>query len=468
MSLNWREIDELLSELDLEDCLVQDIRQPTHETLVFELRRRNGGFRLLISLASRNTRLHRLTSVPPNPEKPPRFVSFLRAHVRGGRIVQAVQVGGQRIVKLAVDRGGEECVLWVRLWPTAANVIATDHDGRILETFYRRPKRGEVAGGEYDAEALFRDAEPARTFAIRELPGEGNFNARIEAHYRILEEGEEKQKLREALLGELRARETGILVQKARLEKQLESLKDPGRMRQIGDVIMANLHLIAPKSERLEAEDFTNGGATIVIELDPRLSGPRNAERYYERASAARRGEERVREELAALERGLSQVAARREAIDGAGSLEELRALRREAPRRRRATALPGLHFRSQSHRIIVGRSAADNDELLRSYVAGNDYWFHARDWPGAYVFVKTPKGKSVPLEVMLDAANLAVYYSKGRTVGSGDVYYTQVKFLRRAKGGKTGLVIPTREKNLFVRLDSGRVERVRQSQVME
>ncbi len=116
----------------------------------------------------------------------------------------------------------------------------------------------------------------------------------------------------------------------------------------------------------------------------------------------------------------------------------------------------------------MVGRSAADNDELLRSYVAGNDYWFHARDWPGAYVFVKTPRGKSVPLEVMLDAANLAVFYSKGRTVGSGDVYYTQVKFLRRAKGGKSGLVIPTREKNLFVRLDSGRVERVRQSQVVE
>ena len=97
--------------------------------------------------------------------------------------------------------------------------------------------------------------------------------------------------------------------------------------------------------------------------------------------------------------------------------------------------------------------------------MAGNDYWFHARDWPGAYVFVKTLKGKSVPLETMLDAGNLAVFYSKGRSSGGGDIYYTQVKFLRRARDGKTGLVIPTREKNLYIRLDPERVARLRKSQ---
>ena len=468
MSLNWREIDLLLGELDLVGCHVQQIHQPTHETLVFELRGRRGGFRMLLSLANRNARLHRLTAAPANPENPPRFVSFLRAHVRGGRIVQAAQVRGQRIVKLVVDRGDEECALWIRLWPTAANVIATNREGRILETFYRRPKRGEIAGGAYDAEAQFRDAAPAPPFAIRDLAGEGDFNGRIESHYRLLEEKEAADRLRQSLLAELQSRENGILVQKARLEKQLETLKDPRRLRQLGDIIMANLHQAAPKSGRLEAEDFPAGGGVVVIELDPRLSGPQNAARYYERAAAARRGVERIGEELAALGGGLAQVAEQREIVENAGSLEDLRALRREAPRRRRETALPGLHFRSQSHRIMVGRTAADNDELLRVYVAGNDYWFHSRDWPGAYVFVKALKGKSVPLEVMLDAANLAVFYSKGRTAGSGDVYYTQVKFLRRAKGGKTGLVIPTREKNLFVRLDPGRVDRVRQSQVVE
>ncbi len=468
MSLNWREIDQLLSELDLPGLLVQQIHQPTHERLVFELRGRGGGFRLLVCLSNRHARLHRLTEPTSNPERPPRFVSFLRAHVRGGRIVEAAQVRGQRIVKLVVARGGEATVLWIRLWPTAANVIAATPDGVILETFYRRPKRGEIAGGVCDPERQFRDAEPGRAFAVRDLPGEGDFNARVERHYRELEEREEADRLRAALLAELGTRENAILVQRARLQRQLEALKDPERLRELGDIVMANLHRIAPQSDRLEAEDFHAGGSPVVIELDPRLSGARNGQRFYERAAAARRGRERVREELAALERGLAEIACRRASLAGDISLDGLRALRPATRRRRRAAVPPGLHFHSMHHRIMVGRTAADNDELLRSHVAGNDYWFHARDWPGAYVFVKTLKGKSIPLEVMLDAAHLAVFYSKGRSAGSGDVYYTQVKFLRRARGGKTGLVIPTHEKNLFIRLDSGRVERVRQSQVVE
>jgi predicted ribosome quality control (RQC) complex YloA/Tae2 family protein len=468
VSLNWREIDLLLSELDLAGSLIQQIQQPTHDTLVFELRARSGGLRLLLSLSNRNARLHRQSEPVANPARPPRFASFLRAHVRGGRIVEASQVADQRIVRLAIRRGDDERLLWIRLWPTAANVIATTPDGTILETFYRRPNRGEVAGGSYDPGAQAGSGATRREFTVRELPGEGDFNDRVERHYREAEEREEADRLRGALLAGIRARENRVLVQRERLRAQMLTFKDPERQRQLGDIIMANLHRIPAQADRLEAEDFHRDGSPVVIELDPRLSGPRNAERYYDRASAARTGGQRVSEEMESIEKALEQIAAQKAALEGGLSLEQLRALRPEARRRRRETVLPGLHFDSSSHRIMVGRTAADNDALLRSHVGGNDYWFHVRDWPGAYVFVKTPKGKSVPLEVMLDAANLALFYSKGRAVGSADIYYTQVRFLRRARGGRKGLVIPTREKNLFVRLDTGRVERVRQSQVVE
>jgi predicted ribosome quality control (RQC) complex YloA/Tae2 family protein len=118
--------------------------------------------------------------------------------------------------------------------------------------------------------------------------------------------------------------------------------------------------------------------------------------------------------------------------------------------------------FFSNPFRIFVGRTAKENDELLRRKVRGNDWWFHARDWPGAYVFVKAQAGKSLPLETLLDAATLAVHYSKGKTSGQGDVYYTQVKYLRRAKGAKKGTVLPTQEKNLHVKLDPARIERLK------
>ncbi|MBO4404694.1 MAG: hypothetical protein J5780_05115, partial [Treponema sp.] len=48
----------------------------------------------------------------------------------------------------------------------------------------------------------------------------------------------------------------------------------------------------------------------------------------------------------------------------------------------------------------------------------------------------------------------LAVWHSKARKNGRADLYYTQVKHLRRAKNGPKGLVLPTNEKNLSVSLD--------------
>ena len=112
----------------------------------------------------------------------------------------------------------------------------------------------------------------------------------------------------------------------------------------------------------------------------------------------------------------------------------------------------------SHSFQIIVSKTASEHDELLRHHVRGNDYWFRCRDYPGAYMFVKSVPGESLPLDTMLDAGNLALFYSNGKSSGQGDVYYTQVQYLRRVMGGKRRLVIPTRKKTLFARLERERI----------
>ncbi|MDR1058505.1 MAG: NFACT RNA binding domain-containing protein [Treponema sp.] len=118
----------------------------------------------------------------------------------------------------------------------------------------------------------------------------------------------------------------------------------------------------------------------------------------------------------------------------------------------------PGLSFRRGDWLIMVGRDAGENDALLRRHVKGNDLWLHARDFPGSYVFIKRRPGKSFPLEILLDAGSLAIFYSKGRNNGEGDLFYTPVKYLRRPREGPRGLVLPTQEKNLHIRLDEKRL----------
>jgi len=66
-----------------------------------------------------------------------------------------------------------------------------------------------------------------------------------------------------------------------------------------------------------------------------------------------------------------------------------------------------------------------------------------------------------------LDAGNLAIFYSKGRNNAEGDLFYTQVKYLRRAKNGPKGLVIPTQEKNLHIKLDENRLRKLESCRII-
>ena len=170
-------------------------------------------------------------------------------------------------------------------------------------------------------------------------------------------------------------------------------------------------------------------------------------------------------EEILNLEMTLRRLEIRYDELraqEDLGALEaELRGDGRAQGKVREKNAPPGLQFESNGFRILVGRTSAENDELLRRHVRGNDYWLHTRDCPGGYVFIKSISGKSVPLETLLDAGNLAVFYSKARSSGAAELYYTQAKHLRRAKGEKPGTVLPSHEKNLSVKLDPLRLDRL-------
>ncbi len=158
-----------------------------------------------------------------------------------------------------------------------------------------------------------------------------------------------------------------------------------------------------------------------------------------------------------------SQGTASRDATQGAADEQELDYERARAEvvvpppqlkerKNKKKQGLPWRVFEYGGFTIWVGRHSKDNDALLRA-AKSYDPWLHARDWAGSHVVIRTKPGKSVPLDTLLMAARLALYYSKGRSAGSGDVYYTRIKYLRRIKGAQAK-VIPTQEENLYVTWD--------------
>ena len=485
MSLNWKEINLILEELELPGMQIQKAIQSAYDVLSLKLYGSGGAKALLISISPLSCRVHEtFDSVPKNP-KPLRFAEFLNSRIVNGRIEEALQLGNDRIVRLTVrcsahDSGEEpqRYRMYLRLWSNAANVIVTDMEGKILDAMRRLPKRAEVTGGIY-APAENSKETAKRSYTIREFPGDliaelptgASFNQKIDAFYRREGGALSLETLKEEARRKFEGSIDRIRASQEKLKEKEADFEKADRFKEYGDLILSNLSLAKSGAEWLETERYGIEQGKIRIKLDPHKGPIASAEDYYEQYRKAKSGLVEIQNQI---KEGEDELRKQEETLQSllmqTNPLVLYKLLKskgkKEAPARREDSKRPGLSFRRKDWLIIVGRDAAENDTLLRKYVKGNDLWLHARDYPGSYVFIKQKPGKTVPLDILLDAGNLAIFYSKGRNNYEGDLFYTPVKYLRRAKNGPKGLVIPTQEKNLHVKVDAGRLRELENCRV--
>ena len=469
MSLNWKEIDRILEELTLEGAHIRQIFQRDYRNVYVQLFSPAKSCYVRICLEQGHVRLHESESRPPSKGRQPRFSEFLRARIKGGRIDSAFQEGSERIVHIVVLRGGELTRIYLKLWGNAANIIVCDENNTILEAAYRRPKRGECTG------EIFRLPESNKE-QIQKLDllkprpvGEGlSYNQGIAAEYRQKEDVLSKDHLLKELRRYYAMKEQSLSARLARIEKAAEDVLSADRYHKDADIILSQIRKIQRGDTTLVTEDYENPGQEITITLDPSLSPVQNAEKLHNKAKKLHARNIRLEEERVNILNGLEDIQTGLHVLNADPSLstlKEMHGFMQEEGKVAKGTAIhngkPGLHYSSQGFQILVGRNAKENEGLLRHFTRGNDIWLHTRDYPGAYVFIKQRSGKSIPLDVLLDAGNLALHYSKAENNGRADLYYTQVKYLRRPRKGVTGLVLPTQEKNLFVQADEKRIKRL-------
>ena len=465
MSLNWKEIDLILEELDLEGSFIQQIVQPSYDTIALHIYKSGTSKTVLVCLAGGACRIHQTWTAVPKNTKPLRFMEFLKARIKGARINAIRQLGQERIIKLELSHCGQEFLLYIRLWSNAANIILTDTNGCVLDSFYRRPGKGEVTGGtftepEETPAPLQSPDKEQKQWTIRdfqELPDsqELSFNQKVDRWYR--EHG--GQLSLDTLLEQAQkfytSRHSKMEAALHRLEKKRDGFLQNQQWKHYGDLILSYGHLIDGSQDYLECQDY-HSGATIRIKIDPKKNAQENAATYYNTYKKSVSGLEDLEYDIQKARRELLDLDATYQQLCKEPNPIRLQQLLRKQtrPKQQEEKKRPGLSYEIDGWTIFVGRTAAENDELLRHHVKGLDYWFHTRDVAGGYVFVKNRPGKTLPLKIMLCAGNMAVHHSKARKAGEADLYYTQVKHLRRAKNGPKGLVLPSQEKNLFIQLD--------------
>lgn len=468
MSLNWREIDHVLQELSLPDYHIQQVYQPDFRNLVLELYRPGTRMFLLVSFEQGRCRLHRTTRTPRKSRKVQRFEAFLKSRIRGGRITAADQPGGERVVRIVVERASEQTILWLRLWGGAANLIVTDTAYSILDCFFRRPKRGEVSGGTFDPSFLQNsDAaqnEKKQRFSVRDHSGSNGLNEFLDTTYTEESRQETTEQLRAECTARIQRRQASLQARLDDIERGMQRAENADTYRHHANLILSSLHRIPSSADSLVTEDWDNNGSRITIPLDPTLTGPDNAQVLFRKAQRAEESLRELGETRDELLSVLHDLQQKLEIVEHSDSLRELSDIKAAvAPSSLDSTeparkTIPGLQFQSSGFTLLVGRNARENDALLRHHVRGNDLWLHTRDYPGGYVFILHRNRKSPPLETLIDAGHLAVHYSQAHSETRVDLYYTQVKYLRRTRDASIGTVLPTQEKNFEVRMEPERL----------
>jgi predicted ribosome quality control (RQC) complex YloA/Tae2 family protein len=328
VSLNWKEINLILEELELEGSQIQKAVQSAFDVLALSLYGKRGAVTLLISLSPGACRLHETFSAAPKSGKPLRFAQFLNSRIVNSRIEEAVQLGDNRIVRMKVRRGDERYFLYLRLWSNAANVIVSGEDGTILDAMKRLPKRGEISGGRFTPEKDLLSGGNERKgegkkYEVREFPGEGSFNKRVDSWYANQGSALSLETLREQASRNYEGSIGRLKASLDRLREKEADFKAADRLKEYGSLILANLGSIGLKSKGpkslkeedqwLEMENFYSpgspegdspkGSGIIRIKLESGKTPIETAEAYFAQYRKAKSGLEEVRAEIEAGER---------------------------------------------------------------------------------------------------------------------------------------------------------------------
>lgn len=278
-----------------------------------------------------------------------------------------------------------------------------------------------------------------------------SMGAALEAYYAAAEQITAHAQRRAALLARLADVRERIQRQYDALARELERAAALDRLRWEGEMIFGYLHEIQPGQRAVIVDNQT-------IKLDPDISPVENAQarfREYDKAKGALAG---VPERLAATEGQLRYVDETIALLELAEGYEAIAAMEREVEEQgllkptggktgRGPRSAPLRLTSSDGLPIVVGRSAGQNDEVTFRIARPDDLWLHVKDWPGAHVVVHV--AGDVPDQTLLEAAGLAVYFSRARTATAAEVILTQRRHVRKVPGGPPGLVTVHNERSI-------------------
>ena len=356
-------------------------------------------------------------------------------------------------------------VLVAQLTGRSANLLLLDAASRIVQTArkadtegqrpgdsYRRPEaRGEATSAQSESELLAQIHSPESSSPSQ--AADAYFTSLLEERAFAARASAARTELRKQV-----AQQQKLLKQ---LEGDLKSHEDAEQHKRVGDLLLANLTTGRREGNRVELVDyFVDEAATIQIDLDDSITFQEEANRRFGLYSRSKRAVAQIKVRLDAVEDRLrelklKQASLEREIVNGRLTVTSVKSVppALAGGSTKPLQKIPGTrrYLSSDNFEILVGRTAQNNDQLTFKVAKPNDLWLHAADYGGSHVVVRNSTKKPIPHPTLIEAAQLAAYFSQAKKDPKVDVHYTERKFVSKIKGGKPGLVRLQRFKNITV-----------------
>ncbi|MFZ7132039.1 MAG: Rqc2 family fibronectin-binding protein [Eubacteriales bacterium] len=250
-----------------------------------------------------------------------------------------------------------------------------------------------------------------------------------------------------------------------KLNKQLEELQksiDSQVFQVYGELLTSHIYEIKKGQDTAKLLNYYTD-EEVEIPLSVQLTPSENAQNYYKKYNKGKRAKNYLDEQIKITKEEIYYLESQIDNIHKCTELEEFNEIKEELmehgyihgngklkKKKKTDEISQPMHFQYCNVDIFVGKNNKQNEYLSLKFASKNDVWLHVKDIPGSHVIIKMDIENSNE-DVLQKAALLASYYSKGKNSENVPVDYTAVKYVKKPKGAKTGMVIYTDQKTLFV-----------------
>jgi len=361
------------------------------------------------------------------------------------------------------------------------NLFLTAEELKILFTMQPAGshKRSLTVGARYEP-------PPAPTGGATAAPGsrlQPGTSPSLQLERLYEEEASQKQeeRARDVLAGALKRRLKRVRKTCKKIDADLVKAEECELFRRHGELLKMNLHKVRKGMTEIVVEDTVYGGGETTIALQPRLGPAQNLSalfKKYKKGSRALPVIAARRKQVSGEAEKLDALLENLSAAQTAEEVEEVAALVEEsfpglgpqaaAPGRSRRTPAVRSPFRefvsSTGRPVLVGKGGKDNHQLTFQVASPHDIWLHVRGFSGSHVVVPLARGQEPDTETLLDAAHLAVRFSKAPDHGFAEVMWTRRKHVRAVRKGRPGQVTVAQERNVSFDVDEARLRRLMSS----